>query len=107
MKSPKELRAEAHDLIERARSISDPELKMELVSQALALSQRAEAIATEIANPDMIEKNIRRYQSWLSGGLSEEGQRKTVEAALADAEELSRDLRHAKRSKKSQRRCGA
>jgi hypothetical protein len=64
---------------------SDPKLKKQLASDALALSERAEALADAIEDPSVIEKNIRRYQSWLAGGLTDEAHRRMLEDALTDA----------------------
>jgi hypothetical protein len=87
MKSPEELRAEARRLTEKINNIAAPQLKIELASRALALSERAEAIEISVEDPQIAQMNIMRYQSWLSGGLTDEAHRKNVEEALTDAEE--------------------
>ena len=88
MKSAEELRTEAHRLRETIRNISDPQLKIELASRALDLSERAEAIANSIEDPEIVRMNIARYQAMLAGGISDPSQRKIVEEMLADAETM-------------------
>jgi hypothetical protein len=73
------LRIQARCLRETAHSSSDIEVKKELAAYALALSVRAEAIKNAIENPEIIQPNIRRYQSRLSPGICDEDQKKAVE----------------------------
>jgi len=80
-----ELRAEARYLVETANNSSEAQLKKEL-------SERAEAIANSMEDPEIIEMNIRRYQSMLAGGLTDETHRKAVDEMLADAQTLLSDL---------------
>ena len=87
-----ELRAEARCLIETATNSSETQLKKELSERALRLSERAEAIANSMEDPEIIEMNIRRYQSMLAGGLTDETHRKAVDEMLADAQTLPSDL---------------
>jgi hypothetical protein len=51
MESAEELRAEALRLMDAVKNISDHQLKEELASRALALSQRAEAMANSMKTP--------------------------------------------------------
>src|SRR5271166_149881 len=88
MKSAEELRTEACRLRETVKSLSDPQLKKELASRALGLSQRAEAIANSIEDPEIIPINISRLRSLLAGGISDASHRQTVEEMLADAETM-------------------
>ncbi len=83
-----ELRAEARRLIETANNSSETHLKKELAERALRLSERAEAIANSMEDPEIIEMNIRRYQNMLKGGLTDEPQRKAIDEMLADAQRL-------------------
>ena len=87
------LRDEARHLIKMANNSSETELKKELSERALRLSERAEAIANSIEDPEIIEMNIRRYQYMLAGGLTDASHRKAVEKMLADAQTLLSDLR--------------
>jgi hypothetical protein len=88
MKSAEELRAQSRRLRETVENISDPQLKKELAARALELSERAEAIADSIEDPEIIRRNIARYQAMLSGGISDAFQRKIVEEMLDDAETM-------------------
>jgi hypothetical protein len=88
MQSAEELRAEARRLMETVESISDPRLKEELASRALALSQRAEAMANSKEDGELLRTNIVRYRSMLAAGINDSAQKKLVEEMLADAEEL-------------------
>ena len=88
MRPVEELRAEARRLLETANNISDPELKKELAIRALAISERAEAIANSIEHPDIIRMNISRFRSMLEIGITDASQKKIVEEMLADAEAL-------------------
>ena len=88
MQSAEELRAEARRLMETVESISDPRLKEELASRALALSQRAEAMANSKKDREFLRTNIVRYRSLLAAGINDDAQKKLVEEMLADAEEL-------------------
>ena len=88
MKSAEELRTEARHLIATARNLSDPQLRKELAARSLALANRAEAIANSIEDPDIIRKNIARYDSMLAAGISSESHKQIVEEMLADAQTL-------------------
>jgi hypothetical protein len=88
MKSAEELRAEARRLRETVKNIYDPQLKQELSIRALELSERAEAIANSIEDPEIIRMNIARYQTMLARGISDASQRKIVEEMLDDAETM-------------------
>lgn len=88
MQSAGELRAEARRLMEAVKNISDPRLKEELASRALALSQRAEAMANSKEDREFLRMNIARYRSMLAAGINDSAQKKIVEEMLADAEEL-------------------
>jgi hypothetical protein len=79
-------------LIETVNNLSGPELKKELSERALQLSECAEAIANSMANPEIVEMNIRRYQHMLADGITDESYRKTVEGMLADAQTLLANL---------------
>jgi len=92
MKSAEELRAEARRLRERVPSLSDPKLKKELAALALELSQRAEAIANSIEDPEIIHVNIARFRSILDSGIGNASHRRIVEEMLADAETLLANL---------------
>jgi hypothetical protein len=83
-----ELRVQARRLLETAHGISNIEMKEELAACALALSVRAEAVTHAIENHEIIQPNIRRYQSRLSAGICDEIQKKAVEEMLVDAEQL-------------------
>jgi hypothetical protein len=72
-----ELRAEARRLIETVNNSSEAQLKKELAERALRLSERAEAIANSMEDPEIIEMNIRRYQGMLAGGLTDETSQKS------------------------------
>ena len=87
-----ELRAEARRLIETANNSSEVRLTKELSERALRLSERAEAIANSMEDPEIIEMNIRRYQHMLAGGLTDEPHRKAVDEMLADAQTLLANL---------------
>jgi hypothetical protein len=92
MASIEELRAEARRLRETAENISDPQMKKELASRALELSERAEGLALGMGNPEILQANIERYRSLLgSGNLSDE-QRRIVTEMLDDAETLLAEL---------------
>ena len=82
----------ARRLREAANNLSDPQLKKELASLALQLFERAEAIARNIENPELIAMNIKRYKHMLAPGIRDETQRKIVEQFLADAEEMLANL---------------
>ena len=88
MKSAEELRIEARRLRDAADSVADPQLKAELAARALELSERAEAIANSVENPEIIRANIARYRAMLAAGIADAGQKKIVEEMLADAEAL-------------------
>jgi hypothetical protein len=75
MESAEELRAEARRLIETVNNISDPQLKKELASRALALSERAEAIENSMKDPEIIRINISCYRSMLAAGCWHQRQR--------------------------------
>ena len=92
MKSAEELRAEVRRLRETLNNLSDPELKKELASRALALSERAEAIANSTEDPDIVRMNISRYRAMLEAGVSDAAQKKIVEEMLADAEAMLANL---------------
>ena len=82
------LRVQARRLIETAHGISDIAVKRELASRALGLSVRAEGITNAIENPEIIEPNIRRYQSRLDAGSCDEVEKKAVAEMLIDAEQF-------------------
>ena len=86
------LRDEARHLIKMANNSSETHLKKELAERALRLSERAEAIANSMEDPEIIEMNIRRYQNMLKGGLTDEPHRKAIDEMLADAQRLWSDL---------------
>lgn len=88
-----ELRGEARHLLAAAHSLSDFEKKKEIAARAVALAMRAEAIENSMENPAIIPVNIRRYQSRMRAGISDETYRKTVEEMLTDAETLLGILR--------------
>jgi hypothetical protein len=92
MTSPEELRAEARRLMETVNNISDPQTKQELAARAFELSERAEAIANSIEDPDIIRMNITRFRAMLAAGISGTAQKKIVEEMLADAEALLANL---------------
>jgi len=92
MDSAEELRAEARRLIEAANNFSDPELKKDLAARALALSERAEAIANSMEDPEIIRMNIARYRALLAAGNCDITQQKIVEEMLADAEAMLDNL---------------
>jgi hypothetical protein len=87
MSSAETLRADACRLIEMARSHTDPQLKRESASQALELSQLAEAVERTAEDPEIIQANIVRYRNLLTAGTSDET-RRIVAQLLADAETL-------------------
>jgi hypothetical protein len=93
MASIEELRAEAHRLMEATDNISDPQMKRELASRALELSQRAEALEREMGDPEILRLNIDRYRSLLNSGNLSSDQRRIVEDMLDDAETLMDNLR--------------
>ena len=72
MNSAQELRTEARHLIATARNLSDPQLRKELAARSLALANRAAMIADLIEDPEIIRKNIARYNSMLAAGFSAE-----------------------------------
>jgi hypothetical protein len=88
MTSVDDLRAEARRLLDTVGGMSAPQLKKELAIRAFELSQRAEAIERSAENPEILKMNIARYNAMLGGEMSDENQRKTIEAFLSDAEEL-------------------
>jgi hypothetical protein len=88
MKSAEELRVEARRLRDAVGNICDTQLKQELAARALGLSERAEAIANSIEDPEIIQMNIEHYQAMLVGGIGDPCQRKIVEEMLDDAETM-------------------
>jgi hypothetical protein len=92
MESAEELRVASRRLTEAANNLSDPELKKELISFALRLSERAEAIARTIENPEIIRMNIERYQTMLTGRTIDQAQREIVGELLAEAKTLLANL---------------
>ena len=91
MRSAEELRADALRLRESLAGITDPALKEELASQSLELSQRAEALARLVADPDGIRAEIERYRRKLTSCI-DDARRQTIERMVQDAEELLKDL---------------
>jgi hypothetical protein len=87
MPSAEMLRADARRLIAMARNHADPQLQRELAAQALELSEIAEAIERTVEDREIIEANIIRYRSLLTGETSHET-RKIVEGLLAEAEKI-------------------
>jgi hypothetical protein len=81
-----ELRAEARRLREAANNVSDPEVKKELAARALALSERAEALANSAEDPEIIAANIERYRSLLASSRLSVDEQRIVQEMLADAE---------------------
>ena len=92
MESSEELRVASRRLTEAANNLSDPELKKELISFALRLSERAEAIARTIENPEIIRMNIERYQNMLAGTTIDQAQREIVGELIAEAKTLLANL---------------
>jgi ElaB/YqjD/DUF883 family membrane-anchored ribosome-binding protein len=80
------LRAEARRLLGEVRNTPDGETKRQLTEHALALAQRAEALAVWREEPAIIAFNIERYQVMLKDGIDDASQRRLVEDMLADAE---------------------
>lgn len=89
------LRAESHRLVRMAMSVSDLQAKQRFAAQALALAQRAEAIARSQEDPAIVEANIERYRKLLAAGIDDPEQRQTVEQMLGDAEAVLASIRHA------------
>jgi hypothetical protein len=87
------LRAEAHRLVGMATAVSDIQAKQRFAARALALSQRAEAIARSQEDPAIVEANIERYRKMLAAGIDDPEQRRTVEEMLDDAEAVLAILR--------------
>ncbi|MGE5268314.1 MAG: hypothetical protein ACM3JG_01435, partial [Thiohalocapsa sp.] len=88
MRSAEELRLEARQLRETASKLTAPELKKELAARALALSERAEAIANSRGHRQRLIENIARYRRMLTIGIEDATQQLLVRDMLADAEEL-------------------
>ncbi len=88
MTSAEELRAEARRLRETIDKTGDPELKQKLAAQALALAERAEAMARSQERPEIVRANIERYRHMIAAGIEDETQRRTVQQMLQDAETL-------------------
>ncbi len=93
MASIEELRAEARRLREAGESISDPQTKRELAARALELSERAEAMADGMGDPDILLANVDRYRSLLKSGTISSDQERVVREMLDDAETLLAELR--------------
>jgi hypothetical protein len=91
MQSAEELRAESRRLREAVKNILDPQLKRELAERALVLAERAEALSRSEA-PEIIRANIKRYQSMLAAGISDDAHKRTVEEMLAEAQNLLANL---------------
>jgi hypothetical protein len=92
MVSVEELRAEARRLMEAIKNVADPQIKQQLASRAVELTQRAELLERS-EDPEILRANIRRYQAMLRGGISDPDQRRIVEEMLADAEAILATLR--------------
>jgi hypothetical protein len=86
MTSAEELRAEARRLREIVNKTGDPALKQKLAAQALALAERAEAMARAQEDPEIVRVNIERYRHMIAAGIEDKSQRRTVEQMLHDAE---------------------
>lgn len=81
------LRSEARRLIERAQAAADDQSRRQLAARALALSQRAEALANALEeDPRIIRMNIERYRAMLAAGIDDGPQKRLVERMLGDAE---------------------
>ena len=88
MRSPEAIREEARRLINAANAVDDPELKNAFATRAFDLSQLAEALEDEMFHLNLLRKNIFRYRSMLAGSTDDD-ERRFIQEALADAEELA------------------
>ena len=88
MNSAEGLRAEARRLREAIKNTSDPALKQQFAAQAFELAMRAEIIAKSSEDPDFLRTNIARYRRMLSVDDATIAERRLIEAALSDADEL-------------------
>jgi hypothetical protein len=84
--SPDGLRAEVRRLIDEIKGSPDDRAKRKLAARALALSQRAEALAVWREEPAIIVLNADRYRAMLADGIDDAAQHRLVEEMLADAE---------------------
>ena len=80
------LRAEARRLLDEIKNASDNETKQRLGAHAVALAQRAEALAVWREEPGIIAFNIKRYRVMLDNGIDDASQRRLIEQMLADGE---------------------
>jgi hypothetical protein len=79
------LRTEVRRLLDEIENAPDCETKRQLAVHALALSQRAEALAVWREEPAIIDLNIERYRAMLAGEVDDDAQRRLIEEMLADA----------------------
>ncbi len=84
--SPEDLRAEVRRLIDAVKHSPDDGAKRRLATEAVALSQRAEALAVWREEPTIIRLNVERYRTILKDGIDDAPQRQLIEEMLADAE---------------------
>jgi hypothetical protein len=85
--SPEDLRAEVRRLIDEVKHSLDDGAKRRLATKAVALSQRAEALAAVWREePAIIKLNVERYRTMLKDGIDNAPQRQLIEQMLADAE---------------------
>jgi septal ring factor EnvC (AmiA/AmiB activator) len=92
MVSAEELRAESRRLRETIKNVNHPALKQERAARALALAERAEAIANSSEDPDIFSANIERYRRMLSTGVNSKAQKQIIEETLNDAVEMLREI---------------
>jgi hypothetical protein len=88
-----DLRSEARRLLDEVEDSSEPDTRRRLAARALALAQRAEALAVWREEPAIIALNIERYRAMLLEGIDDAPQRRLVEEMLADAE-VALAIRH-------------
>ena len=90
--SPKQLSAEARQLLSRAEGFIDPKVKEELAARAFELAQQAARIDVLMADPGRLKAEITRCRSILTETGRNPAQRRIVREALLDAESLMATL---------------
>jgi len=86
---PQGLRARAHELRRQANASHNDELRRKAEAEASMLAQRAERMEGFLQNPEIVEPTIRRLESGLRSGISDEVRRRRLEILLADAKQVA------------------
>ena len=84
--SPEDLQAEVRRLIHEAKQSLDDDAKRRLATEAVALSQRAEALALWREEPAIIWLYVERYRTMLKDSIHDGPRRRLIAEMLADAE---------------------